>query len=202
MSRTFFPLATLLCVACGGTSVPRVADPVPVQALLDVGAMADASRAFPVAFYANPGEAPEIRDLASGAIQGSQWLTELARNMNVALAKAGLFDERFTPLSQQVFNYEVESGDVIYKWREPAGGPQFLGVRVAKLSLKEFKAAAGLGEAVTAQATVEVTIPSSGFAKFYACEKTSAKWDREVFTCIGERILGDPGFWKGVEAAP
>ncbi|MSP93129.1 MAG: hypothetical protein EXR79_15235 [Myxococcales bacterium] len=197
------PMAALLIAACGGASMPRIADPLPVQQFQDVGAMADASRGFPVAFYANPGDQPDVIELpAGGCIHGSQWMVELARTMNVALAKATLFDERFKPLAQQVFNYEVDNGDVSYAWREPASGPDFGGARVVTLKLNNFKTFSSLGEGITGQATVEVNIRGGGFTKYYACEKTGARWDRDTFTCVGERILGDPGFWKGVASAP
>ena len=204
-----FKILPMLCVvsslgaACGGASMPRIADPLPVQQFQDVGAMADASRGFPAAFYANPGNSPEVIELpAGGRIHGAQWMVELARTMNVALSKATLFDDRFKPLAQQVFNYDVDNGDVVYAWREPAAGPDFGGARVVTLKLKDFKTVSSLGEGITGQATVEVNILGSGFTKYYACEKTGQKWDRDTFTCVGERILGDPSFWKGVASAP
>ena len=56
-------------------------------------------------------------------------------------------------------------------------------------------------EGVEANLVVEVTLP--GFAQGYGCEVTSIDhWEREVYACVGRKILGDKRFWDSVEATP
>jgi len=187
---------------CAVASLPRTETPLPIQKFTEAPAMADASRGFPLVFYANPAGDPEILALDTGMgttnVHASQWLTELARSLNVALAKVTLFDERFKALSQQVFEYELNNGDIVYSYREPKNGPDFGTLRVARLRLKELKTSTN-EEGVSAMITIEVSLPS-GFIKFYACEAAGKQWVRDVFACAGEKILNDTMFWKGVAA--
>ena len=189
-----------LIAGCAVSSLPRTETPLPIQKFTEAPAMTDASRGFPLVFYANPAGDPEIVTLDTGMgstrLYAAQWLTELARSLNMALAKVTLFDERFKVLSQQVFEYDLKNGDIIYSYREPQGGPDFGRLRVAKLRLKELKTATN-EEGVSASITLEVSL-RSGFVKYYACEAAGQHWDRDVFACAGERILNDPMFWKGV----
>lgn len=189
-----------LSTGCAVSSLPRTETPLPIQKFAEVPAMADASRGYPLVFYANPGDDPEFLNLDTGMgttrVFGAQWMTELARSLNMALARVTLYDERFKPVSPQVFEYDIQNGDIIYHYREPPGGADFGRVRIARLKLKEITTASS-EEGVTARITVEVSL-KSGFIKFYACEAAGEHWDRGIFACAGEKILADPMFWKGV----
>ena len=166
--------------------------------------MSDASRGFPVAFYVNPGAEPQTVEVDAGLgttrVHAAQWLADLARVMNVALAQVSRFDERFLPWSQQVYAHDIEDGDRVYKWREPAGGIDVGKARVARMRLIELKSAGSTSEGQTAQIVVEVAVGDS--VRMYACEKSSPKWELEAFTCAGEKILGDPKFWQAVALTP
>lgn len=188
----------LLGLGCATTSSPRVGDPIPVERLTETGAMVDASRGYPVAFYANPADQPEVLELDLGLggthLQARDWALDLARSLNLVVAKVSLFDERFKAFTPQIFAHDVDNGDRQYKWREPEGGVDFQNTRVARLKLKSFKAA-GVTGGVETRSVVEVSI--GGFSRAYGCEKLSASsWDVEAFTCLAEKILGDPEFWK------
>lgn len=188
--------------ACASVSQPRTGSPIAFERFQELGAVTDASRGFPVAFHASPLDKPQEITVDSGlggtTVRTSQWLTDLARSMNMAMARVGLFDERFKPVSQVLFHYETDSGDTIYDFKDtslPATG-----ARVAKLSMREMKTRSE-SDGTNVQIQVQVDMP--GFTHVYACEKVAASaWDREAFTCIGEKILGDSVFWKAATFVP
>jgi hypothetical protein len=193
----------LLLGGCGTTLRPRTSDPIPVEKFLGVAAMQDASRGFPVGFYAHPGGPPETVDVNVGVggaeLYVAQWLTDLARAMNVALAKVTRFDERFKPIAQQVFLSEISNGDVTYAYRAPEGGPDFATARVAVLRFVDFRTTSA-ADGVVAEIAVQVDL--GAFHKAYGCEARGASWDLKAFTCIGERILDDGAFWSAARAIP
>ena len=204
ISALYFVLAAVVVSGCASTLAPQAARSIATDKMANQGAMADASRAYRVAFYADPGALPEFMEVTAGLggtkVLVSQWTTELARLLNRLIAKLGLYDERFQELGQEVFNYEVETGDIIYKWRAPAGGPKFGRTRVATLAIKELTTSTG-GEGIVGSAVLEVTMP--GWVHLYACEQGGGdNWMTVTMACLGERILGDPSFWKAVEALP
>jgi hypothetical protein len=189
--------------ACGTASQPRYGTPMDQKRFQDLGAVTDASRAFPVAFMATPRDQPEFVEVDAGLggtkVATAQWLTELARVMNTSMAKIGLFDDRFQPIAQELFRYEVESGDMVYGWKQPEGFTTG-SARLARLHLRDLKAHSD-SDGVTA--LIHVQVDMTGFTKIYECEKTSASlWDREVFACVGEKILGDPKLWQAATFVP
>ncbi len=196
-------VAALAAQACGAASQPRYGTPIAQERFRELGAVTDASRAFPVAFLATPGDKPQTVDVDAGLggtkVATAQWMTELARTMNTAMAKIGLFDDRFQPIAQELFRYEVDAGDIIYGWKQPAGFTTGT-ARVARLQLRDLKAHSD-SDGVTA--LIHVQVDMTGFTKVYQCEKTATSlWDREVFTCVGEKILGDPKFWQAATFVP
>ncbi len=194
-----------LATACGSVMQPRVNDDLGFNAAVLTGATVDASRGFPIAFYANPGQDPEIVELEHGIgttrVAGAQWVTELARQLDRAIAKVSLYDDRFSTVAQQVFAYDVSNGDLSYAWREPADGLPTNGihVRIARLRLDSFKTTS-TGEGVHVAASVELKL--GDFRQIYACERAGERWDRAVFACLGEKILGDSALWKAAQATP
>lgn len=183
---------------------PQAARSIPVDKMANQGAMADASRAYRVAFFADPAGSPEMLEVSAGLggsrVLAAQWTTELARLMNRVIAKVSLFDERFQELAVEIFNHEVQDGDVVYKWRLPKAGLNVGRARVATLVLKELKTTSG-SEGISGQALIEVTM--TGFVHMYTCEATGRDdWLARTMACLGEKVLGDPSFWKGVQAVP
>lgn len=198
-------MIVLLLPACSAAMLPRVNDDLQLNAAANQGAAHDASRGFPIAFYANPGQDPETVEVSHGLgtirFAGAQWVTELARQLNKAIAKVTLFDQRFAPISQQVFAYDVSDGDLSYAWREPVEGLSTGGMhmRIAKLRLDNFKTAA-TSEGVVATASVELNL--GAYRQIYSCEKAGERWDREVFSCLGQKILGDASLWQAAQGMP
>ena len=203
----FCSVLGFLALASGCSSVmqPRVTDDLGFNTAVLHGATVDASRGFPIAFYANPGQDPEFVEvdhaIGNTKVAGALWVTELARQLDRAIAKVSLYDERFSSIAQQVFAYEVSNGDLTYPWREPADGLPATGihVRVARLRLDSFKTAS-TGEGVHVTASVELKL--GDFKQIYSCERAGERWDRAVFACLGEKILGDSSLWKAASTMP
>lgn len=197
-------VAVLGLAACGGAMTPQVARPIATEKMIQQGAMADSSQAWKIAFWADPGQKPEIFEVNVGlsgvAVAGPQWTVELARVLNKVVAKVGRFDERFQEYAVQIFDYEVNNGDIVYRWRPTSPNMSFGSARVAKLTLKELAGAGSGVEGVGTKSLLEVTL--AGWAHVYACEiTTTGDWMAKTMACLGERVLGDPSFWKAVEGA-
>ena len=194
--------ALALSVACGSVVQPRVNDDLALNAAASRGATHDASRGFPIAFYANPGQDPEDVEVNHGLgptrVRVAQWVTELARQLNIAIARVSLFDQRFSAVSQQVYAYDVSDGDLSFAWREPKEGLQLSGERprIAKLRLNGLRTTS-TSEGVVVVASVELQLGT--YRKIYDCEKAGERWDRTVFGCLGEQILSDPLLWKAAQ---
>lgn len=196
-------LASAACLAsCAATLPPQAVPGISPQTIGQQGAMADASRAWRLGFYANPAGEPEIVQVETGIggtkVLAAQWTTELARVMNLVIGRAELLDERFKERAVEVFSHEIVYGDVVYKYRPPAGGPDFGKARVATLRLARL-AAGSTTDGVRANGVLEVTMP--GFVRMYACEVIEPKdWMAKLMGCLGAKVVGDPAFWKGAEA--
>ncbi len=201
--------ATVLCFAaslagCATSLAPQAVRGIDTQKIANQGAMTDASRAYRVAFFADPTLQPDSIEVSAGLggtkVLISQWTTELARQLNRVIAKLGLYDERFAEFGQEIFNHDIVNGDVVYTWRPPAGGVKFGRTRVATLRVTELKTSTG-GEGITGQGVIEVTM--AGWVHLYACEASGGEdWMAKTMGCLGEKIVGDPTFWKAVEALP
>lgn len=203
-SRYISPILTAALLAqtsaCGSASQPRTNDAMPIEKYQTLGPVADASRAFPLAFYANPIGPPEFVDVDKGLggtkVAAGAWLTELARNMNKALAQVSLYDARFLEQASAVFQYDVENGDILYRYREPAEGLKTK-ARVAKMKLVSLKTSSG-ADGTTVLIHVEVQLGT--FVHIYGCEITNVRWDAAAFACIGEKVLGDASLWKAAQS--
>lgn len=198
--RTFTSALLLQTAACGTASQPRTNDAMPIEKFQTLGPVADASRAFPLAFYANPVGPPEFVDVDKGLggtkVATGAWLTELARNMNKAMAQVSLYDARFLEQATAVFQYDVENGDIVYRYREPAEGLKTK-ARVAKMKLVSLKTSSG-ADGTTVVIHVEVQLGT--FVHIYGCEVTDIRWDAAAFACIGEKVLGDASLWKAAQS--
>jgi len=199
-------LSLVLLSACATLSLPRVEPPIKAESFTDEGALRDASKGFPVAFYANPGQKPEVLEvdggLGSTQLHAAQWTTELARQLNRAVAKLGRFDDRFAPFSQQIFAHEVTDGDMRFPWREPASfAADVERVRLVRLHTLTVTARAETG-GMSAAGTIEASLPN-GWGHIYACEVAPGpNWQQRLFTCLGEKVVGDTAFWTAVATIP
>ncbi len=189
--------------ACSSSLQPRTDQPIPFEKYRDLGAVVDASRGFPVAFMALTTDKPQQVEVSMGlgsvTVQTAQWMVDLARSMNMAMAKVALYDDRFTPTSQQIFHNELDSGDLVYDFK-PAADWKPAAARVARLALRSLEAHSQ-SDGVLFQIQVQVDLP--GFTHIYTCERTApSNWDRDAFSCAGEKILGDPLLWKAATFVP
>jgi hypothetical protein len=187
------------------SSQPRLATTLADEIFgAQTGAAADASRAYPVAVLASPAEEPLTIDVETGMsgtrVQVAQWLTELAVAMNRAIKRFTLFDDRAVPVTRLLFHSEVSSGDIRYDWTPAAAPLPEVPARLAWMKVLKLTARS-TSEGVEANLVVQVTM--SGFAQGYACQVTSpGHWERAVFACIGQKILGDKRFWDGAASVP
>lgn len=199
-----------LCVSsvsgCASTLRPRTSAELQYKEYKKLGAVIDASRAYPLAFYAAPSEAPKVVEVKlglSGAhVQTAQWLTHLAARMNQALHEVGLYDRRFAQFAHRVFHNTLSSGDYVYDFDAPGAvvkDIELSGARLAKLKLTSLKVVkVGADEAV--RATVEVLI--GGLPRMYQAEGSGSNWDQRCFDGLARKILSDSGFWKSVSRTP
>ncbi len=197
--------AATLAVGCAGALAPQAAKPLKTEKMLHAGAMGDASQAYRVGFYANPGEPPEIIDVAVGIggtkVAAAQWTTNLALALNNVVAKVGRFDERFLPFSSEIFKSDIVQGDIVYGWRPPEGRLNFDKARVAKIQLRSLTATGSGGQGIATRGVLEVTL--GDWVHSYDCDLVSTgEWMSDIMACLGERVLNDERFWKAVEAAP
>ncbi len=197
-------LLVWLLSGCAGALAPQASKPMKIDKMLRAGAMSDASQAYRVGFYANPGEQPAVVDVPVGIggtkVAAAQWATNLALALNNVVAKVGRFDERFLPYSSEVFKSEVVDGDIQYHWR-PEGKVNFDKSRVAHLRLSNLTATGSGGQGIATHALIEVTL--ADWVHVYDCDLVSSgEWMADTMACLGEKILNDELFWKAVEATP
>jgi hypothetical protein len=191
---------------CAGTLQPRTSAELPYKDYKKLGAVIDASRAYPMAFYADPTQKPLEIEVAYGLpaskVLASQWLTHLAARMNQALHEVGLYDRRFAAFAHRVFENRLSSGYHIYTFEGDERliqDVELSGARLVKLRVKSFVSATAGSEQV-ARLTVEVT--SAGLQRLYQADSNGAKWDRACFDGIARKILSDSAFWKVISQSP
>lgn len=209
-----FPLVAVLALAlgvavtvgCASTLQPRTSAELPYKDYKKIGAVMDASRAYPVAFYAEPTQKPvQMRvefGLPAANVMAAQWLTHTAARMNQALHEVGLYDRRFASFAHQVFHNRLSAGTYVYDFKGDGTVKRYVevsGARLVKMKVVSFKPVkSGAQEMV--RLTVEITI--GGLPRLYQADSAGARWDRGCFDAIARKILGDPAFWKVVSQSP
>ncbi len=190
--------------ACAVTAIPKVDDTVPAEAFTDHGAVIDASRAYPIAFYADPSAEPAFAEAATGMqtlrIPGPQWLAHLALKLNESVARVGLYDLRFSLHARDVFATEAEAGRVRYTYRAQKDDPaRFHPARVAVLTIQSIE-----GKSVSdgVELTLSVQVDMVGFTHVYVHREVVGTSPRDVFIGLGKKLVSDPAFWRAVAAAP
>jgi hypothetical protein len=194
-------LALWLCSGCAVVLAPQAARPIANDKMRQQGAMADSPQAHKVAFFANPGAAPEriAVNLGIGGthVLAAQWTTWLAYHLNQAVAYMQRYDTDFQELGASVFAREVVNGDVIFAWR-PAEGQRLGSARAAVLRLTRLEAAAST-DGVVARGWLEVSL--GDFLQVYAAEViTPTDWMNALMERLGTQVLGDPKFWLAVQS--
>ena len=197
-------LGAVIAQGCAMTVMPKVDDVVPSELFTDHGAVVDASRAYPVAFYANPAAQPEFFEAATGMqtmrIPGPQWLAHLALKLNEGIARVGLYDLRFSANARDVFATEAAAGYLRYTYQAQKDDPQrFAPARVAVLSTQSIESKS-VSEGV--ELTLSVQVELAGFARTYVHREVVGTSPRGAFVGLGTKIVSDPEFWRAVAAAP
>lgn len=207
IARTFLcMMPMLLGAACSTASLPQVEPPLRSADFADEGALQDSSAASPIAFYANPAASPTVIEVSTGLgateLHAGFWTLELARQLNHALARQSRFDERFGEFGAEVFAHEVENGDLVFKWTEPEDfAERTRRVRLVRLRTTEVKAEAETG-GVSATGKLQVTLPDSSQLTIHCEIGPGRHWPQRLYTCFGERLMGNPTFWRAVALLP
>ena len=199
-------LLSMSFAGCASTLRPRTSAELQYKDYKSLGAVHDASRAYPIAFYADPTQDPQVVQvpfgLPAGKVLAAQWITHLAAKMNQALHEVGLYDRRFASFAHRVFHNNLSSGDYIYDFKGDAQVDKDIklsGARIVKLRLKSMTVATA-GSEQTVRLVVEATV--GGLPRLYQANSNGANWDQQCFDRVARKILGDPGFWKVVAQAP
>lgn len=206
LAASVVALAAVVAAGCTQTLQPRTSAELPYKGYKKLGAVADASRAYPLAFYADPTLAPTELEvgfgLAGAKVLAAQWLTHLAAKMNQALHEVGLYDRRFAGFAHQVFRNQLSSGDYVYLFKDDGSIKRDIevsGARLAKLRIKSMTTVT-VGSERMVRLTVEVTI--GGLPRMYQADGARGNWDQQCFDGIARKILSDPGFWRVVAQSP
>ncbi len=198
-------LLTLACVAamtaCAPRAQPRTSHPLKWQEYSKLGGVVDASRGFPLAFYADPGAEPRIVDVDGTDLYAADWMTHLAKRMNQALAKVSLYDSRFMPVAQKLFSDKLINGAYTYPYRG-AGKEMQTSALHARIAVLKFQSVAPVTVVAESGYKVVVEVKMFSMTRLYVHESTGSHWDKTCFEAIGRKILSDSAFWRAVQAAP
>ncbi|MCO4763200.1 MAG: hypothetical protein KC502_16905 [Myxococcales bacterium] len=180
---------------------PRTSDQLPTKNWIELGAMIDASRGHPVAFWSDPGREPQEVDVGSGTFHPAQWLTHLALRMNEAIAKRTLFDSRLAAVGPKLFKWELRAGRYHYSYKAKRAKTLDMirrsHARAVELQFKsahEIKMGSDTGVRLLVEAHMGTHVRS------YAVDSTSASnWDVDCMNQLARRILGDADFWAAAK---
>jgi hypothetical protein len=171
---------------CGRALTPRTSAPL------------DASRAYPVAFWADACKEPEGRVVASDNLLTGQWLAHFSRALNEAVARAGLYDTRFGEIHSSVLGGELVAGEFVYKCNpDSVALVRRSATRIVQITLKSADRVVVVSDRAVV-VVVEVHVGKQTLQ--YQAHSIRSGWDAEVFSQLGRSILGDPGFWQAVAA--
>lgn len=186
---------------CGGSAQPRTNRPVAWQDFTTTGGMLDASRGFPLAFYADPGAEPRMVEVDGTTLYAGDWMTHIAKRMNQALAKVSLYDTRFMTVAQKLFTDKIVNGAYTYPYRGASKEMQASALH-ARIVMLQFESAKPVKIVAESGVRVVVKLKLFSMTRLYMHEATGAHWDHECFTHIAQKILSDGDFWRAVQAAP
>ncbi len=188
-------------VACAPRAQPRTSHPLKWKEFAQIGGMIDASRGFPLAFYADPGAEPIVTDVDGTDLYAADWTTHMAKRMNQALAKVSLYDSRFMPVAQKLFSDKLVNGAYTYPYRG-AGKELQTSALHARIAVLKFHSAKPVTIAAERGIRVVVQLKMFSMTHLYAHEATGSHWDQKCFEEIARKILSDGKFWRAVQAAP
>lgn len=211
LQRLPSPLSPLLCAllarvasGCASLAGPRVDRPLDRAALASTPAFVDASRAWPIAFFAAPETAQETMVDVGGArrpLRTADWLHQLALELNTTLQGRGLFDERTRVVQARAMQRMVSEG---YQRHGIPDQTRFdrdirlSAARVAWLSLESVESVRDGNRMV-----VRITLHAhgGGVDRRYRVSRGGEDFDHGAFQELGQTLLGDGAFWGGVAHA-
>ncbi len=195
-------VALSLCAGCGGALLPRTSAPLPWKVWAESGAMVDASRGYPVAFWSDPSREPAEVQVAGATLHPAQWLTHLALRMNEAIGQKTLFDTRFAAIGPTLFKWELASGRYRYTYKAK---PEVTADLIARSHARAFELRFGSANVVKIGSEtgvrILVDVIGRGIKRSYAADSTKASgWDVDCMDILARRVLGDASFWEAAKA--
>ncbi len=192
--------AVALAMGCGRTLQPRTSSAVDVKTW-GQGAIVDASRAYPVAFWADPCVNPPAVEVGGDSLLVSHWLPYLAKRMNDVAVATGVFDQRLSSseAGKSVLSNEISNGYYVYRCiPESTAKVGREAVRIVRLVLESAtptRIAADSGVLVR----IGVIVGAKRFS--YQSQAAGVHWDVEIFQELGRLVMSDPAFWAAAEHA-
>ena len=194
-------VALLLSAGCGGALLPRTSAPLPWMAWADSGAMVDASRGHPVAFWADPSREPTEVEVGGATLHPAQWLTHLALRMNEAAGQRTLFDTRFEAIGPTLFKWELASGRYRYTYKaKPEATADLIARSHARAFELRFASAHVVKIGSETGVHILIDVIGGGTKRSYAADSTKVSgWDVDCMDILARRILGDASFWEAAK---
>jgi hypothetical protein len=192
-------VSALAIAGCGRTLQPRTNSNFDTKDW-NVGAVVDASQAFPIAFWADACAAPQEVELAGDTLRVDQWLPHLARRLNEAVVTTGLYDTRFAAIGAEVQKPTLDAGRITYacvpKSREKFEREAVRVARIEYVGGKTERIVSDLG------ASIRIAVVFGSMRRQYEARATGLNWHEQVLSELGRQVLSDPEFWAGVKKAP
>ncbi len=188
---------------CATAAAPQVRSPLDVTAFAERPAMIDASRAWPIAFFAEP-ETPTLVQVPLGVRSAdlylADWLQNLAHQLNGALAQRGLYDGRAATVTARVVEHAVVDGRDAYFVQSPKQVRRDVWLAAVRAVWLKVEKAAVIDEGGDRQFEIILLVSGLGLDRRYRVRVRDSDFDRSAFQSLGEAIVGDGSFWASIEA--
>ena len=186
-----------VAAGCGATLTPRTSQPLNWQKWSKAGAMVDASRAHPVAFWVDSAATPAAVEVAGDTFNARQWLLHLSLRLNEAVKKKTLYDGRFASAGPTLFQWALRNGRYAYEHVGTSASNRELversGARTAELRLLTVKR-----ERRGAQFPRSPSGSTASKLTFESEVESDAHWDAACVNELGAKILASARFWQAV----
>lgn len=189
------PLSPICCAllglvvsGCASVAGPRVDRPLDRDAFGSTPAFINASRAWPIAFFAAPETTRQDEVDVGGRqrrLRTADWLHQLALELNATLQGRGLFDERARVVQARAMQRVVSDG------YQRHGIPD----------RSRFDRAVRLSAARVVVVRITLRARGCGVDRRYRVSRGGEDFDHGAFQQLGQTLLGDGAFWAGVAEA-
>ncbi len=200
-TRILLLVVTLVALsACSAQLGPRTSQPLKWRAWAKAGAVIDASRAHPVAFWIDGASTPETVAVDGESFAARQWLLHLSLRLNEAVKTKTLYDGRFAAVGPTLFRWRLVNGR--YKYEHVGQSEDNLdivvrsGARVAQIKFVKLTHQIKAGQFVY-ELTAELQV---GLSKLVLSGEAEGRehWDARVIDDLGTNILASGQFWQAV----